>query len=98
MTELLSKAEYEKKIAESRDERMKWWREARFGIFVHYGLYAQLGRNEWAMALENYPIDEYEKLAETFSPKPGAPREWAELAKKAGMKYMVMTTRHLYLI
>ncbi|MFW6308840.1 MAG: alpha-L-fucosidase, partial [bacterium] len=71
-----------------------WWREARFGMFVHYGLYAQIGRNEWAMSLENYPIEEYEKLADSFNPKPGAPREWAELAKKAGMKYMVMTSRH----
>jgi alpha-L-fucosidase len=73
---------------------MRWWREARFGMFVHYGLYSQVGRNEWVMTLENMPIPEYEKLAETFSPKPGAPREWAKLAKEAGMKYMVMTTRH----
>lgn len=94
MTKLLSKVEYEKKIEESRDERMKWWREARFGMFVHYGVFSQIGRMTWAMALENYPIKEYEKVAESFSPKPGAPREWAKLAKKAGMKYMVMTTRH----
>lgn len=73
---------------------MEWWREARFGMFVHYGLYSQLGRNEWVMTLENIPIPEYEKLADTFAPRPGAPREWAALAKKAGMKYMVMTTRH----
>jgi alpha-L-fucosidase len=90
----LSKSEYEKQIAESRDQRMAWWREARFGMFVHYGLYSQLGRNEWVMAQENIPVGEYEKLAETFSPTPGAPRAWAALAKKAGMKYMVLTTRH----
>ncbi len=94
MDNLVSKTDYEKALADSRDERMKWWREARFGMFVHYGLYSQLGRNEWAMALENYPIKEYEKLAETFNPKPNAPREWAKLAKEAGMKYMVLTTRH----
>lgn len=94
MAKILSKPEYEEKIAESRDERMKWWREARFGMFVHYGLYAQVGRNEWVMSLENYPISEYEKLADSFASKPDAPREWARLAKKAGMKYMVMTTRH----
>ncbi len=94
MEKLLNKAEYEEKIAESRDRRMKWWREARFGMFIHYGLYSQVGRNEWVMSLENYPISEYEKLAGTFQPKSGAPREWVELAKKAGMKYMVMTTRH----
>ena len=94
MSKILSKLEYEKKIEESRDKRMKWWREARFGMFVHYGLYSQVGRNEWAMALENYPISEYEKLADSFQLKPGAPREWAQLAKKSGMKYMVLTTRH----
>ncbi len=91
---MLSKTEYEKQVAATRDERMAWWREARFGMFVHYGLYSQVGRNEWVMSVENYPISEYEKLAETFCPKPGAPREWAALAKKAGMKYMVLTTRH----
>lgn len=94
MGKLLNKSEYEEKTAESRDRRMKWWREARFGMFVHYGLYSQVGTHEWAMSVENCPISEYEKLADTFQPKLGAPREWAELAKKAGMKYIVMTTRH----
>jgi alpha-L-fucosidase len=92
--EKLPKSVYEEQVAASRDRRMQWWREARFGMFVHYGLYSQLGRNEWVMTMENIPIPEYEKLADTFQPKPGAPREWAALAKKAGMKYMVMTTRH----
>ena len=94
MTNLLSKADYETWVAQTRPERMDWWREARFGMFIHYGLYSQVGRNEWVMSLENYPIAEYEKLAGQFNPKPGAPREWAELAVKAGMKYMVLTTRH----
>jgi len=94
MSKLLSKPEYEKWIASTRTERMGWWREARFGMFIHYGLYALVGRNEWVMSLENVPIAEYEKLAHQFNPKPGAPREWAKLAKAAGMKYMVMTTRH----
>ncbi|MFW6270951.1 MAG: alpha-L-fucosidase [Bacillota bacterium] len=94
MTKLLSKPEYEEKIAATRDKRMEWWRKARFGMFVHYGLYALVGRNEWVMARENYPVSEYEKLTDSFQPKPQAPMEWAKLAKKAGMKYMVMTTRH----
>ena len=94
MAKILSKAEYEKWTADTRPARMAWWREARFGMFIHYGLYSQVGRNEWVMSLENYPIAEYEKLAETFCPKPGAPREWARLAVQAGMKYVVMTTRH----
>ena len=90
----LSLPEYEEQIAASRDERMQWWREARFGMFVHFGLYAQVGRNEWLQVCENIPPAEYEKLAETFSPKEGCCREWAKLAKAAGMKYMVLTTRH----
>ena len=94
MNGLKSKSDYEQWVAQTRPERMAWWREARFGMFIHYGLYSQVGRNEWVMSLENYPIAEYEKLANTFDPKPGAPRKWAELAVKAGMKYMVMTTRH----
>ncbi|HHY82596.1 MAG TPA: alpha-L-fucosidase [Clostridiales bacterium] len=94
MMRLLSRSEYEEWTAKTRDARMDWWRQARFGMFVHFGLYSQVGRNEWVQTLENYPLEEYEKLADTFNPKPGAPREWAALAKKAGMKYMVLTTRH----
>lgn len=94
MSRLMSKSDYEEWVAKTRSERMAWWRAARFGMFIHFGLYSQMGRNEWAMSLENYPIGEYEELAEQFNPKAGAPREWAELAVKAGMKYMVMTTRH----
>ncbi len=91
---ILSKPAYERLIASTRDERMKNWREWRFGMFIHFGLYSILGRHEWAMSVENRPIPEYEQLAQQFRPKAGAPREWAALAKKAGMKYMVMTTRH----
>jgi alpha-L-fucosidase len=94
MTKILSKPEYEEAIAATRDKRMAWWREARFGMFVHFGLYSVLGRHEWSMALENWPVADYEKLADGFLPKPDAPKEWARLAKKAGMKYMVMTSRH----
>lgn len=73
---------------------MKWWREARFGLFIHWGLYAQLGRHEWAMNRERIPVEEYEKLAATWKPKPNAPRAWAKLARQAGMRYMVLTTKH----
>jgi len=79
---------------QDRDQRMKWWREARFGMFIHWGLYAQLGHHEWVMNRERTPLAEYEKLADTWKPKDRPAREWAELAKKAGMKYMVMTTKH----
>jgi len=91
---LLSKPEYLEMLDETRDKRMAWWRDARFGMFVHYGLYSALGRNEWAMSLENWPLEEYKKLASRFLYKSGAAETWADLALKAGMKYMVLTTRH----
>ncbi len=91
---LKSKTEYEKEVTGSRAKRMQWWHEARFGMFVHWGLYAHIGRNEWAHAIEAIPMNEYEKLITKFKPKPRPAREWAKLAKAAGMKYMVMTTKH----
>ncbi len=77
-----------------RAQRMKWWHDAKFGMFVHWGLYSVLGRHEWAMEQEGIPVEEYEQLAKQFTPKPNAARDWAKLARKAGMKYMVMTTKH----
>ena len=90
----ISRYEYEQMTAATRDERMSWFREARFGIFIHYGLYSELGTGEWSQANENYTVAEYEKLAGKFAPKEGCAREWCELAKKAGAKYAVLTTRH----
>ncbi|MGO9239873.1 MAG: alpha-L-fucosidase [Bryobacteraceae bacterium] len=77
-----------------RERRMKWWHEARFGMFIHWGLYSTLGRHEWAMEEEGIPVAEYEKQARAFKPLPNAARAWARLAKCAGMKYMVMTSKH----
>jgi alpha-L-fucosidase len=77
-----------------REQRMKWWHEARFGMFIHWGLYSTLGRHEWVMENEGIPVAEYEQLAKRFKPKPNAARDWARLAKTAGQKYMVMTTKH----
>jgi alpha-L-fucosidase len=77
-----------------REQRMKWWHEARFGMFIHWGLYSVLGRHEWVMETEGIPVAEYEQLATRFKPKPNAARDWARLARQAGQKYMVMTTKH----
>lgn len=74
--------------------RMQWWHEARFGMFIHWGLYSVLGRHEWAMEEEGIPVSEYEQLAKRFQPKPNAAQAWAKLAKAAGQKYMVMTSKH----
>jgi alpha-L-fucosidase len=81
-------------VRADRVRRMKWWHEATFGMFIHWGLYSVLGRHEWAMENEGIPVKEYEQLARQFTPRPNAAREWAALAKKAGQKYMVMTTKH----
>ncbi len=78
----------------ARARRLKWFQQARFGMFVHWGLYSQLGRHEWVMNRERIPVAEYEPLADTWRPKKGAARQWARMAKSAGMKYMVMTTKH----
>ena len=90
----ISRYEYEKMTAATRDERMAWFREARFGMFIHYGLYSALGTGEWSQANENYTVAEYEALAARFAPKKDCAREWCETAKKAGAKYAVLTTRH----
>ena len=78
----------------SKEERMKWFHEARFGIYIHYGLYSILGRGEWTMYSERIPAAEYAKLADQFMPAPGCADEWMETAKAAGAKYVVLTTRH----
>src|SRR5436190_22865668 len=82
------------RMSETRAKRMQWWHEAKFGMFIHWGLYSVRGRHEWSMETEAIPLKEYEQLAKSFKPKPNAAREWARLAKQAGQKYMVMTTKH----
>ncbi|HEX4637487.1 MAG TPA: alpha-L-fucosidase [Rhizomicrobium sp.] len=77
-----------------QQRRMQWWHEAKFGMFIHFGLYAARGRHEWDMEDEAVPVREYEKLTTGFNPAPGSPRNWAQLAKAAGMKYMVLTSKH----
>jgi len=91
---LKRKQQYEAAVARTRAKRMKWWHEARFGMFVHWGLYALLGRHEWAMCVEAIEKGQYEKLTRRFRPKDRPARQWARLARDAGMKYMVMTTKH----
>lgn len=76
------------------DEEKEWWRDAKLGFFFHWGLYSILGRGEWAMFNEKIPAEEYAKLAESFDPQHWDPRQWASLAREAGMAYSVMVTRH----
>jgi alpha-L-fucosidase len=80
--------------AASRASRMQWWHDARFGMFIHWGVYSTIGRHEWVMENEAMSVAEYEPFAKQFKPKLNAARDWARLAKRAGQKYMVMTTKH----
>lgn len=75
-------------------DRAGWWRAARFGMFIHWGLYAIPARGEWVMHAERVRIGEYEKMAKVFNPVKYDPRSWARLARRAGMRYMVLTTKH----
>ena len=89
---------------EQQDERMAWWREAKFGMFIHWGLYALAagmwkdervsGIGEWIQQRAKIPIKEYEQLAKQFNPVRFNAKEWVQLAKEAGMKWIVITAKH----
>jgi len=72
----------------------KWFRDAKFGLFVHWGGYSILGRGEWVMHTEKIPIPEYEKLIPQFNPTEFDAKEWIDLVKEAGMKYITITSKH----
>lgn len=86
------------------DERMKWWREARFGMFIHWGVYAvpagvykgqKIDRiGEWIMNRGKIPVAEYQAFAKEFNPINYNADEWVKMAKDAGMKYIVITAKH----
>ena len=88
----------------SKDERMDWWRQARFGMFIHWGLYAVPagewkgekvpGIGEWIMERAKIPVSEYEPLAKQFNPVKFDAEQWVQIAKNAGMKYIVITSKH----
>jgi len=88
----------------SSDPRLNWWRDARFGMFIHWGLYAIPagfwngqpipGIGEWIMYRARIPVAEYEQLAARFNPVQFDAAEWVSLAKRAGQKYIVITAKH----
>jgi alpha-L-fucosidase len=77
-----------------REARTQWFREARFGMFIHWGLYAIPARGEWVRSQENMPHEQYLRYFNEFTADEYNPRQWAALAKKAGMKYAVLTAKH----
>jgi len=85
-----------------KDARMQWWREARFGMFIHWGLYSipagqwneSKDHAEWIRTTARIPLEEYDKLVEQFNPVEFNAEEWVTIAKNAGMKYIVLTSKH----
>ena len=80
--------------ASNSDNRLAWWQEARFGMFIHWGVYAIPARGEWVMYQEHILFEEYARFAKQFNPQHYNPSEWIAVAQDAGMKYVVLTTRH----
>ena len=80
--------------AEQKKERMAWWVNDRFGMFIHWGLYSLPARHEWVRNKEQISNEDYQKYFDNFNPDLYNPREWAKTAKAAGMKYAVITTKH----
>jgi len=76
------------------EQRLRWFHQARFGMFIHWGLYSLLGRGEWVLFQERMKVADYARLAARFRPRRFDADAWAGLAAEAGMKYMVLTTRH----
>ena len=99
-----SQAQLPKETEAQKIQRMKWWTDARFGMFIHWGLYAipagewngtyTKTTGEWIMDGLKIPVSEYEKFAGQFNPIRFDAREWVRMAKNAGMKYIVITTKH----
>ncbi len=74
--------------------RLQWFRDAKFGLFIHWGAYSMIGREEWARQILQIPLAEYQYYADNFNPVDFNPAEWAALAKDAGVKYVIITSKH----
>ena len=79
---------------EEYEKRTAWFKEARFGMFIHFGLYAIPARGEWVRSTEEMSKEEYMKYFYEFNPVNYDPKAWAKAAKEAGMQYVVMTAKH----
>ncbi len=75
-------------------EARTWFQDAKFGLFIHWGVYSILGDGEWVMHNQKIPVKTYEKLPGAFNPTQYDPAEWVAMAKKAGMKYITITSKH----
>src|SRR6266542_2681052 len=75
-------------------EARRWFQNAKFGLFIHWGVYSVLGDGEWVMNIRKIPIHDYEKLPPAFNPVDFNAAEWVAIAKAAGMKYITITSKH----
>ena len=94
MISQITPAQLPKETEAQKAQRMKWWTDARFGMFIHWGLYALPARHEWVKNRERITNEQYQKYFENFNPDLYNPKEWARMAKEAGMKYVVLTAKH----
>src|SRR5690242_8077121 len=88
----------------SAEKRLEWWTQARFGMFIHWGIYSvpagewngkpSVGLGEWIMFRSRIPVKEYEKFAAQFNPVKFNADQWVAVAKNAGMKYITITSKH----
>ena len=79
---------------EDRTRRTEWFRHDRFGMFIHWGIYSIPARGEWVRSHEQISVEDYEPFFKEFNPVLYDPKQWAHLAKEAGMKYAVLTAKH----
>jgi len=94
--------DFSQESSAQRDRRMEWWREARFGMFIHWGLYAipagewkgKTDHAEWIRTTAQIPLEEYDQFVPQFNPTNFNAARWAQLARRAGMKYLVITSKH----
>ncbi|RAJ10975.1 alpha-L-fucosidase [Chitinophaga skermanii] len=83
-----------KETTQQKADRMQWWTNDRFGMFIHWGLYAMPARHEWVRNAERLTDSAYQKYFDYFNPDLYNPKDWAKMAKAAGMKYAVLTAKH----
>jgi alpha-L-fucosidase len=99
---VLSAEDFTNETKKERDERMQWWRDARFGLFIHWGLYSipagewngETNHAEWIRNTAQIPLEVYDKFVGQFNPVKFNAEEWVRMAKDAGMKYIVITSKH----
>ena len=81
-------------VSPERMAARAWYQNAKFGMFIHWGVYSQLGQGEWVMQVRGIPVDSYEWLASAFNPIKFNAHDWVATAKAAGMQYITITSRH----